>query len=145
MHPQLSVINPKHGTAAFALMFFFARLGIDWLFRWHLPGTPVPPLWAVALTLGLDTAIASLAVYGFLILMKRERAAIVELNHELRNSLQVLAYALPDCDQRSQEHLTVALDRMTGTLRKLSRLTGTSPDRYAADKVRRYTPHDASR
>ena len=126
MRPQLSDINPKYGTVAFATMFFFARLGIDWLFRWHLPGVPVPPLWSIAVTLGIDTAIASIAVFGLLVLMQRERAAIVQLNHELRNTLQVLAYALPDCDQRSQEHLTVALDRMTGTLRKLSRLTGST-------------------
>lgn len=112
------------GTILFAILFFFARLGMDWLFRWWVPDISVPPLWSVVLTLGAGTLIASTAVFLLLQSIRREFVLMRELNHELRNALQVMSYALPHCDSESREHVGVAIDRVTSTLTAMSEELG---------------------
>lgn len=119
---MLYFVNPKEGTALFAVLFFFARLGSDWLFRWYIPGEAVPPLWAIIATLGFGTVLASIPVYLLLKAVQREHSALSELNHELRNTLQILTYSLPNCDAESQQHLSVVVDRMETMLRRVSRV-----------------------
>lgn len=117
-------ISPLRGTIIFAVLFFFARLGMDWLFRWWVPDVPVPPLWTVLLTLGIGTAIASTAVFLLLTSLRREFTMMAELNHELRNALQVMSYALPHCDAESQRHVGAAIDKVTTTLSSISQELG---------------------
>lgn len=124
MRTTIRQLGPIRGTIIFAVLFFFARLGMDWLFRWWIPDISVPPLWTVFLTLGVGTAIASFAVFLLLTSLRREFVLMRELNHELRNALQVMTYALPHCDQESRTQVDAAINRVTSTLTTLSHEIG---------------------
>ena len=135
-------IPPWVGAMLFAALFFFARLGADWLFRWAIAGAPMPPFWSVLLTIGFGTAISTTVVYFLLRALHAQDRALDELNHELRNSLQVLAYIIPSCDPAMADQARSALERMTRTVSRVSEQLGYEP---LPDHPRRKGPQVGSR
>ena len=116
--------NPVQGTTVFALMYFGVSVFLDWLFRWTIGQNPMPPLWTVLVSISGATAIASLAVYLLLCFTQRQQKALEELNHSLRNSLQVLMYAAQQCDADTQPKALEAIDSLSDTLRDVSQSLG---------------------
>ncbi len=97
---ELSKLSPVVGAAIFALAFFAIRIGSDWLFRWFIADAPRPPLWTVLITTGIGTSISSLLVYLLLASAQKQFRAVRLLNHELRNSLQVLSFAASNLEPK---------------------------------------------
>jgi signal transduction histidine kinase len=122
MRWDLSKLSPRLGTAIFALAFFAIRIGTDWLFRWFIADAPMPPLWTVLITTGIGTAISSVLVYLLLASVQRQFRAVRLLNHELRNSLQVLTYAVSNLEPRIATAARDAIDRLLRALRQASDL-----------------------
>jgi signal transduction histidine kinase len=121
---ELSTLSPRLGTAIFALAFFAIRIGSDWLFRWFIADAPMPPLWTVVITTGIGTAISSVLVYLLLASAQRQFRAVRLLNHELRNSLQVLTYAVSNLEPRIAAAAKDSIDRLLQALRQASDLLG---------------------
>ncbi|HUN89806.1 MAG TPA: hypothetical protein VMU28_13490 [Terriglobales bacterium] len=127
--------NPVQGTFLFALLFFGVSFFLDYLFRWVIGQNPVPPLWTVAMSIGGATALASVAVYLLLTFSRRQQQALEELNHSLRNSLQVLMYAAQQCDAETAPKAQAAIDSISNTLRDVTQRLGTT-------SARAYRPAD---
>lgn len=125
--------NPVQGTSLFALLFFGLSFFLDYVFRWSIGQNPVPPLWTVALSIGGATALASCAVYLLLSFSHRQQKALEELNHSLRNSLQVLMYAAQQCDAETAPKAQEAIDNISDTLRDVTQ-------RLGAISAREYRP-----
>ena len=121
--------NPVQGTSLFALLFFGVSFFLDYLFRWSIGQNPVPPLWTVAMSIGGATALASIAVYLLLSFSHRQQKALEELNHSLRNSLQVLMYAAQQCDADTAPKAQEAIDNISNTLRDVTQRLGASSER----------------
>ncbi|HWR16279.1 MAG TPA: hypothetical protein VN577_15730 [Terriglobales bacterium] len=121
--------HPVWGTVAFAVFYAILAFLVDWLFRWTLGGNPRPPLWTLIVTIGIGTTITSVIVYLLLVSIERQNAAIQQLNHELRNALQILSYAVQQCDGETAPKADAAIQSMSATLRRISQDLGTSPKR----------------
>ena len=121
--------NPVEGTALFAILYFGLSLFLDWLFRWSIGQNPRPPMWTVLASISGATAIASVAVYLLLSSTRRQREALEELNHSLRNSMQVLMYAAQQCDADTQEQAQAAIDNLSDTLRRVTQRLGATSER----------------
>ncbi len=121
---EVSRLSPRLGTAIFALSFFVIRIGSDWLFRWFIADAPVPPLWTVFITTGIGTAISSVLVYLLLVSVERQFRAVRLLNHELRNSLQVLTYMVSNLEPRMAVAAKGSIERLLQALREASKLLG---------------------
>lgn len=121
---EVSRLSPRLGTAIFALSFFAIRIGSDWLFRWFIADAPVPPLWTVLITTGIGTAISSVFVYLLLVSVQKQVHAVRLLNHELRNSLQVLTYMVSNLEPRMAVAAKSSIDRLLHALRAASELLG---------------------
>jgi hypothetical protein len=121
---EVSRLSPRLGTVIFALAFFAIRIGSDWLFRWFIAAAPVPPLWTVLITTGIGTAISSALVYLLLLSVQRQFRAVRLLNHELRNSLQVLSYVVSNLEPRMAAAASSSIDRLIQALREASKLLG---------------------
>ncbi len=121
--------NPVQGTIVFAVLYFAVSLFLDWLFRWTIGQNPMPPLWTVLVSISGATTIASLAVYLLLCFTQRQQKALEELNHSLRNSLQVLMYAAQQCDDETQPKALEAIDGLSNTLRDVSQKLGVISER----------------
>ena len=76
------------------------------------------------LTIGISTAISSFVVYLLLYFMRRQREAVEELNHELRNALQVLSYVIPQCNVETRQQAQGAIEDMSDTVRRVSQKLG---------------------
>jgi hypothetical protein len=116
--------NPVRGSVIFACIYFAANFAADWVFRWSLADNPMPPWWAIFTSIGIVTAISSLVVYLLLSFTKRQHEALQELNHELRNALQILSYAVPQCDGETRPKAEAAIESMSSTVRRISRRLG---------------------
>lgn len=121
---EVSRLSPRLGTAIFAVSFFVIRIGSDWLFRWFIADAPVPPLWTVFITTGIGTAISSVLVYLLLVSVQRQFLAVRLLNHELRNSLQVLTYMVSNLEPRMAVAAKGSIERLLQALREASKLLG---------------------
>lgn len=121
---QLSSVSPSIGTAVFAFAFFAIRVGTDWLFRWFIADAPMPPLWTVLITTGIGTAISSVLVYLLLASAQKQFRAVRLLNHELRNSLQVLSIATSNLEPQMAVAARGSIDRLLRALRQASDLLG---------------------
>jgi hypothetical protein len=121
---RISSLSPRLGTLIFALAFFALRIGSDWLFRWFIADTPVPPLWTVLITTGIGTAISSVLVYLLLVSVQRQVRAVCLLNHELRNSLQVFTCVVSNLEPRMAAAASSSIDRLIQALREASKLLG---------------------
>jgi hypothetical protein len=123
---RMRAVRPTVGTGVFAGMYFFARLGLDWLFRSLIPGIPMPPLWSVLLTQTVGTGIVSGLVFVLLVNLQNQREAMRDLNHGLRNALQVIAYVVPSCTVDNRARAEDAVDKMTTVLEDVSERLGMS-------------------
>jgi hypothetical protein len=123
----LSSLSPRFGTIIFALAFFTIRIGCDWLFRWFIADAPMPPLWTVLITTGIGTAISSVLVYLLLASVQRQFRAVRLLNHELRNSLQVLTYVASDLEPRLAAAARNSIVRLLQALGQASKLLARDP------------------
>jgi hypothetical protein len=121
--------NPLRGTVSFAVLYFALSFGLDWAFRWTIADNPIPPLWTILVSLGITTAISSVVVYLLLTLLQQQQCALEELNHEMRNAMQVLSYAVQQCDSETAPQAEVAIRRMSDTLRKVSQELGSVSER----------------
>lgn len=121
--------NPVQGTSLFALLFFGLSFFLDYVFRWSIGQNPVPPLWTIAMSIGGATTLASIAVYLLLSFSHRQQKALEELNHSLRNSLQVLMYAAQQCDAETAPKAQKAIDNISDTLRDVTQRLGASSER----------------
>ena len=121
---QLSSVSPSVGTSIFALAFFAIRIGSDWLFRWFIADAPIPPLWTVLIKTGIGTAICSILVYLLLASAQRQFRAVRLLNHELRNSVQVLSLVISDLEPQMAAAARGSIDRLLRALRQASELLG---------------------
>ena len=121
---EVSRLSPRLGTAIFAVSFFVIRIGSDWLFRWFIADAPVPPFWTVFITTGIGTAISSVLVYLLLVSVQRQFLAVRLLNHELRNSLQVLTYMVSNLEPRMAVAAKGSIERLLQALREASKLLG---------------------
>jgi two-component sensor histidine kinase len=121
--------NPVQGTVLFALVYFSISYVLDWLFRWAIAQNPMPPLWAILLSIGGATAISSIAVYLLLVFTQRQQQALEELNHEIRNALQILAYAARQCDAETAPKAQEAIASMSSTLRRITQRLGAASER----------------
>ncbi|MFZ0956911.1 MAG: hypothetical protein WAN60_11260 [Candidatus Sulfotelmatobacter sp.] len=117
-------MSPRLGTIIFAVAFFAIRIGSDWLFRWFIADAPVPPIWTVLITTGIGTAISSVLVYLLLVSVQRQVRAVGLLNHELRNSLQVLTYVVSNLEPRMAAVASDSINRLLHALRDASKLLG---------------------
>ncbi len=128
--------DPVWGTISFAVVYSAVKLSADWLFRWSIPDKPRPPVWSLVLTIGIGTLIASAFVYLLLTVLKRQREALETLNHELRNSLQVLSYAVTQCDDETRHKAQEAIANSSDAVRKISQRLGMISQReYRPGKV----------
>jgi signal transduction histidine kinase len=116
--------NPAQGTALFAIAYFTISYVLDWLFRWTIGENPMPPLWTILLSIGGATSISSIAVYLLLTFTKRQQQALEELNHELRNALQILSYAAQQCDADTAPKAQEAIHSMSSSLRRVTQELG---------------------
>jgi two-component sensor histidine kinase len=82
------------------------------------------------------TAISSTAVYLLLSFHRRQQQALEELNHSLRNSLQVLMYAAQQCDADTQPKAQEAIDSISDTLREVTQRLGALSEREMRPKGR---------
>lgn len=121
--------NPVQGTISFAALYFGASFFLDWLFRWSIGENPMPPLWTVIVSIAGATTISSIVVYLLLCFMQRQQKALEELNHSLRNSLQVLMYAAQQCDAETQPKAQEAIDNISNTLRRVTQKLGAVSER----------------
>ena len=121
--------NPAQGTTAFAVVYFAISVFLDWLLRWVIGQTPVPPMWTVLLSISGATAIASIAVYLLLCFTKRQHEALEELNHKMRNAMQILAYAAQQCDADTAPKAQAAIDEMSQSLRQITQRLGGMSER----------------
>ena len=121
--------NPVRGTAIFAALYFSISFFLDWLFRWTIGQNPMPPFWMVLVSLTGATSISSLVVYLLLCFNQRQQKALEELNHSLRNSLQVLMYAAQQCDAETQPKAQDAIDNISDTLRRVTQELGAVSER----------------
>jgi two-component sensor histidine kinase len=121
--------NPVSGTIVFAVLYFGLSAFLDWLFGWRVAEGPMPPLWTVLLSLGAATLISSVAVYLLLSFNRRQQLALEELNHSLRNSLQVLMYAAQQCDADTAPKAQEAIDSISDTLRDVTQRLGAMSER----------------
>jgi hypothetical protein len=121
---ELSSLSPRLGTVIFALAFFAIRIGTDWLFRWFIADAPMPPLWIVLITTGIGTAISSVLVYLLLASAQRQFRAVGLLNHESRNSLQVLNLVASNLEPKLTAAARGSIDRLLQALRHASKLLG---------------------
>ena len=121
--------NPVRGTILFAVIYSVIKLTADWVFRWSIPDKAPPPAWAIILTIGIGTAIASLAVFLLLTFTQRQQRALEELNHELRNALQVLSYAVDQCDGETRPKAQQAIGTLSDAVRKISQKLGMVSER----------------
>jgi hypothetical protein len=121
--------NPVWGTIVFALVYAAIKLFADWIFRWSIPDKPPPPVWAILVTIGIGTVIASTAVFLLLTLTQRQKQALEELNHELRNALQVLSYSVYQCDDYTRPKAQAAIGTLSDAVRKISQKLGMVSER----------------
>jgi uncharacterized coiled-coil protein SlyX len=121
--------NPVQGTIAFAIVYFGLSLFLDWVFRWTIGQNPMPPLWTVLVSISGATTISSIVVYLLLSFTQRQQKALEELNHTLRNSLQVLMYAAQQCDEETQPKAQAAIDNISDTLRHVTQRLGAISER----------------
>ena len=121
--------NPVQGTFLFALLFFGLSFFLDYVFRWSIGQNPVPPLWTIFMSIGGATTLASVAVYMLLSFSQRQQKALEELNHSLRNSLQVLMYAAQQCDAETAPKAQAAIDNISDTLRDVTQRLGATSER----------------
>jgi hypothetical protein len=120
--------NPVQGTAIFAVLYFGVSFVLDWIFRWSIGENPMPPLWTVLASITGATAISSIAVYLLLAFTRRQQRALEELNHELRNAMQILVYASQQCDADTQPKAQAAIDNMSDTLRRITQRLGATSE-----------------
>lgn len=120
--------NPVQGTIVFAISYFGISVFLDWLFRWMIGQNPVPPFWTVLASISGATFIASVAVYLLLSFSRRQQEALEELNHELRNALQILVYASQQCDEETQPKAQAAIDSMSDSLRRVTQRLGAASE-----------------
>ena len=121
--------NPVPGTIVFAVLYFGISFFLDWLFRWTIGQHPMPPLWTVLVSITGATTISSIVVYLLLSFTQRQQEALEELNHSLRNSLQVLMYAAQQCDAETQPKAQAAIDSISDTLRDVTQRLGAMSER----------------
>lgn len=121
--------NPVRGTILFAVIYAGLKLAADWIFRWNIPDKSPPPAWTIILTIGIGTAIASAAVFLLFTLAERQKKALEELNHELRNALQVLSYAVNQCDGETRPKAQSAIGTLSDAVRKISQSLGMVSER----------------
>ena len=121
--------NPVLGTIRFAVLYFGVSFILDWAFRWTIGQNPMPPLWTVLASIGGATTISSIVVYILLCFTQRQQKALEELNHSLRNSLQVLLYAAQQCDAETQPKAQEAIDSISDTLRDVTQRLGAMSER----------------
>lgn len=120
--------RPVQGTIRFAVLYFGISFILDWTFRWTIGQNPVPPLWTVIASIGGATLISSVAVYLLLSFNQRQQQALEELNHELRNAMQILAYASQQCDHDTQPKAQAAINSMSDTLRRITHRLGAASE-----------------
>jgi signal transduction histidine kinase len=116
--------NPVQGTIRFAVLYFGVSFILDWMFRWMIGQNPMPPLWTVLMSIGGATCISSIVVYLLLAFNQRQQQALEELNHELRNAMQILVYASQQCDDETQPKAQAAIDSMSDSLRRVTQRLG---------------------
>jgi signal transduction histidine kinase len=116
--------NPVHGTLRFAVIYFGVSFVLDWLFRWSIHQNPMPPVWMILISICGATTISSIVVYLLLAFNQRQRQALEELNHELRNALQILVYASQQCDDETQPKALAAIDSLSDSLRRITQRLG---------------------
>jgi two-component sensor histidine kinase len=121
--------DPARGTIFFAVLDCAFCLLLSWLLRVGLGRHAPGPLWAWLVFMAAAIAIASAAVYLLLSLTRRQRQALEELNHSLRNSLQVLMYAAQQCDAETAPKAQEAIDHISETLRDVSQRLGALSER----------------
>lgn len=121
--------NPVRGTVLFAVVFAAIKLVADWIFRWTIPEKNAPPAWAIVLTIGIATAIASTAVFLLLTVLRRQEQALQELNHELRNALQILSYSVDQCDGETRPQAQAAISTLSDAVRRISQRLGMVSER----------------
>ena len=93
----------------------------EWLFRSVVAEEKTPLLWSLALTQAMGCLVAAFLLYLLLDALRRHRAASEQLNHELRNALQIMAYILPTCGEVQAEQARLAIARMSAVVREISR------------------------
>ena len=116
--------NPIQGTVLFAILYSGVSFCLDWAFRWTIGQNPRPPLWTVIASIGGATVISSVVVFLLLSFTQRQQKALEELNHSLRNSLQVLLYAAQQCDADTAPKAQDAIDNISDTLRDITQRLG---------------------
>jgi hypothetical protein len=121
--------SPVRGTVLFALLYSAIKFIADWTFRWTIPARPQPPMWSVVLTIAIGSAIASLVVFLLLTFMRRQQQALEELNHELRNALQILSYSVDQCDKDTRPKAQQAIGTLSDAVRKISQKLGMVSER----------------
>jgi signal transduction histidine kinase len=121
--------RPVRGTVLFALVYSALRFLADWTFRWTFPDRPQPPLWSVILTIAIGSAIASMLVFLLLSFMHRQQQALEELNHELRNALQILSYSVNQCDNDTRLKAQQAIGSLSDAVRRISQKLGMVSER----------------
>ena len=121
--------SPVRGTVLFALGYSAIKFLADWVFRWTIPDRPQPPLWSVLLTIAIGSAIASAVVFLLLTLMQRQQRALEELNHELRNALQILSYSVNQCDEDTRPKAQRAIETLSDAVRRISQKLGMVSER----------------
>jgi two-component sensor histidine kinase len=124
MRFQLTRIGPLVGALLFGALHFVVRLGTDWIFRSEIPDYPMPPLWSMLLTQLFGTLITAVVVYYLLATLRAQMFAVRELNHELRNALQVISYIVPQCAPADAEKGRAAVQRLTQALARVSKELG---------------------
>ncbi len=120
----------------FAIAYSILKFLADWLIHWVIPARPIPPVWSMVITIGIGTVIASILVFLLFSLMNRQQRALEQLNHELRNALQVLSYITHDSDPETRVKAHAAIRTISESVRRISRDLGMASEReYRPKKV----------
>ena len=117
---KVYTLSPLVGAMVFAGIFFSGGMLFEWLFRSVVAEEKTPLWWSLALTQAIGCLIAAFLLYLLLDALRRHRRAAEQLNHELRNALQIMAYILHSCDEVQAEQARAAIVRMSYVLREIS-------------------------
>jgi predicted nucleic acid-binding protein len=79
------------------------------------------------ITTGIGTAISSVLIYLLLASAQKQCRAVRVLNHELRNSLQVLSFAAANLEPKMAAAARDSIARLLRALQQASNLLGEGP------------------
>lgn len=112
------------GAVVGGVVYFFARSGADWVCRYYVPGYPLPPMWSLLLPQLFGASVVTALLFLLLGVIQQQHKSMQELNHGLRNALEIICYLLPQLPPEARTQGNEAVARIVTTVRVVSKRLG---------------------